>query len=63
MKICVKKLNRISRPVPSAEYDRRHLENMEYFYYWGSMVTHDARCEKNAMVVKAKADSSPSNGT
>jgi hypothetical protein len=43
--------------------DKRQLGNVEYFYYLGSMVTNDARCEKNSMVAKTKADSSPSNVT
>ena len=42
--------------------DQKQLDNTEYFSYLGSMVTNDARCEKNSMVALAKVDSSPSNG-
>ena len=45
--------------VPSED----ELDNVEYFYYFDSMATNDAIYDKNSMVSKAKADSSPSNGT
>jgi hypothetical protein len=53
------KVMRISRqPYPiKIMIDQKHLENVEYFNYLGSMITNDARCtrEIKSRIALAKA--------
>jgi hypothetical protein len=36
----------LKAPIPNTDYDqfKKKNENVEYFDYWGSMITNDARC-------------------
>jgi hypothetical protein len=59
------KVMRIARETSPVQIMAKHrqLDNVEYFYYLGSMITNDARYENKSMVAMAKTDSSPTNGT
>jgi hypothetical protein len=59
MNVEATKVMRISRQ-PSPLYitiDQKQLENVEYFNYWGSLITNDARCtrEIKSRIATAKA--------
>jgi hypothetical protein len=53
------KVIRISRRLSSVKIrtDQKHLKNVEYFNYLGSMTTNDARCtrEIKSRIASAKA--------